>query len=443
MKRIIRIAVDSAAKRSIRVHNLTRKVGTDRLRKRFLELTEKNTQDEKTVVFLSFMGRGYSDSPLALYREMLKDDYFDDWKFVWVFKDALSKEFSGKAQLAKSLLLDPETVVDDKTKLTQYSRMSTTVYNTPEYYETLAKSKYWVSNSRIQDGVVPGKDHVYVQTWHGTPLKRLGADIEVGANAVHTTEKLAAIYKQEAEKWSYLLSPSTFYTEKMKTAFLIDEKSKTEILEEGYPRNDYLVNHTDADVEHIKKRLQLPNDKKVLLYAPTWRDNQHDLKRGYTYELGADFDKLAKELSDDWVILFRAHYFIANSFDFSKYDGFVFDVSNHPDINELYVAADALMTDYSSVFFDYSILERPMVFFMYDKQEYASELRGFYLDLDELPGDIVETNDEVTSIFNNISKYEKKHRAELKKFKQRFCYLDDGKAAERTVQAIFKKGKVK
>lgn len=438
MKKVIHVAVREASKRSVKVHNMARKVGTERLRKRFKELTKNNKQDDKTVVFISFMGRGYSDSPLALYREMLSDPFFDDWKFIWVFKSINSKEFDGKSELAKSLLTDKALKQSHENELAQYARATTVVYNTTEYYETLAKAKYWVSNSRIQDGVEPSKNHVYVQTWHGTPLKRLGADIEVGANAVHTTEKLAAIYKQESEKWDYLLSPSEFYTEKLKTAFVIDDSSNVEILEKGYPRNDYLVNYTKSDVERIKLNLEIPKNKKVLLYAPTWRDNQHDLKQGYTYELGADFDKLQKELGKDWVVLFRAHYFIANSFDFSKYEGFVYDVSQHLDINELYIVADCLMTDYSSVFFDYAILEKPIVFFMYDKQQYASELRGFYLGLDELPGDILETNDEVASTLKSIQNYTRNHSAKLKKFKKRFCYLDDGKVSKRVIDKIFK-----
>lgn len=442
VKRHLKKAVDVAAKRSVRVHNAVRRIGNDRLQKRFAQLIEENEADDRTIVFISFMGRGYSDSPLALYRQVLKDPFFDDWKFVWVFKKINATEFDGKKDLARDLLLDSGVKIDNNSKLAQYTRATTVIYNTPEYYETLAKSKYWVSNSRIQDGVQPGDSHVYVQTWHGTPLKRLGADIEVGANAVHSTENLAAIYKQEAEKWKYLLSPSDFYTEKLKSAFLIDKKSDVEIIQEGYPRNDYLANASDKEIETIKKKLSIPKDKKVLLYAPTWRDDQHNLKQGYTYDVGADFDKLQKELGQEWVILFRAHYFIANRFDFSKYEGFVYDVSNHHDINELYVAADTLMTDYSSVFFDYSILQRPIVFFMYDKKRYASELRGFYLELDELPGEIVETNDRVVSIMKDIDDYTRKYRKDLKSFTNRFCKLDDGNSSARVIEKIFKKNSI-
>ena len=122
------------------------------------------------------------------------------------------------------------------------------------------------------------------------------------------------------------------------------------VLEAGYPRNDFLINHTPEDEAQIKRELGLPMDKKVILYAPTWRDNQHDAKLGYVYRTHMDFDALRREFGDDYVILFRAHYLVANSFDFKKYKGFVYDACGVTDINRLYVVADVLITDYSSVF---------------------------------------------------------------------------------------------
>ncbi len=437
MKKQVKAAVNAAAKRSTRVHNIVRKVGNERLQKRFEQLIEDTIPNEKTVVFLSFMGRGFSDSPFAIYLEMISNPKFDDWNFIWVFKKKKASEFNARRQFAEELIQNENIKSTDSKLFDKYLRSTTVVYNTPEYYEVLASAKYWVSNSRIQDGVQAGEHHVYIQTWHGTPLKRLGADIEVGANAVHSTENLAAIYKQEAEKWSYLLSPSSFYTEKLTSAFSINT-DKVNILEDGYPRNDYLVTHTKKDEKRIKKLLGIAENKKVLLYAPTWRDNQHDLKKGYTYSVGADFEKLQKNLGDDWIILFRAHYFIANNFDFSQYENFVYDVSDYSDINELYIVADCLMTDYSSVFFDYSVLQRPIIFYMYDKEAYANELRGFYIGLDELPGEIVETNEGVIEALSDLSKYEKKYTNKLKEFKQRFCSLDDGSASKRVIKKIFK-----
>ena len=175
--------------------------------------------------------------------------------------------------------------------------------------------------------------------------------------------------------------------------------------------------------------------KKYILYAPTWRDNQHQAGIGYTYKTEVDFDKLKANLGDEYIILFRAHYLVANSFDFDKYKGFVYDVSKVNDINHLYVISDLLVTDYSSVFFDYANLKRPEIFYMYDLEAYGNEIRGFYIDLDELPGPIVQTEDELIKAINNAEtdrSYDEKYKA----FNDKFNYLDDGKAAQRVTEAI-------
>ena len=187
--------------------------------------------------------------------------------------------------------------------------------------------------------------------------------------------------------------------------------------------------------EDIVSELQLPRDKKYILYAPTWRDNQHQAGIGYTYKTEVDFDKLKANLGDEYIILFRAHYLVANSFDFDKYKGFVYDVSKVNDINHLYVISDLLVTDYSSVFFDYANLKRPEIFYMYDLEAYGNEIRGFYIDLDELPGPIVQTEDELIKAIKNAEtdrSYDEKYKA----FNDKFNYLDDGKAAQRVTEAI-------
>ena len=138
-----------------------------------------------------------------------------------------------------------------------------------------------------------------------------------------------------------------------------------------------------------------------MLYAPTFRDNQHD-GSGYTYDTHLDFDRLREEFGDEYVILFRAHYFVANQFDFSRYEGFVYDVSALDDITPLYLISDLLITDYSSVFFDYANLKRPVLFYMYDLEQYANDIRGFYFSLDELPGPILKTEDELVDAIRRV-----------------------------------------
>ena len=288
----------------------------------------------------------------------------------------------------------------------------------------------------MSDHIYPKDDQVYIQLWHGTPLKRLGYDINISDNAMNSKSEIREKYKVDASKFKYILAPSHFAAEKFISAWNLEAIGRTDtVLELGYPRNDFLENYTQKDIEDIVSELQLPTDKKYILYAPTWRDNQHQAGIGYTYKTEVDFDKLKANLGDEYIILFRAHYLVANSFDFDKYKGFVYDVSKVNDINHLYVISDLLVTDYSSVFFDYANLKRPEIFYMYDLEAYGNEIRGFYIDLDELPGPIVQTEDELIKAIKNAEtdrSYDEKYKA----FNDKFNYLDDGKAAQRVTEAI-------
>ncbi len=372
--------------------------------------------DEKRVLFESFMGRKYVDSPKAIYEYMTKNKEYKDYEFVWFFKNPDKYKFL------------------EKNKNTKVYR-----YGSKEYYKLYAISKYWFTNSRVPDTILKKKKQIYVQCWHGTPLKRLGFDIEVkGGNAMNSIKDIRYKYEVDSKKYTYMVSPSKFCTEKFISAFNLKNVGKEDIIiEKGYPRNDFLINYKESDVKRIKKELGLPKDKKIILYAPTWRDNQHTSGVGYTYKTEVDFDYLRQKLGDEYIILFRAHYFVANSFDFAKYEGFVYNVSDYDDINELYIVGDILITDYSSVFFDYSILKRPMLFYMYDLDEYQHELRDFYFDIEELPGPIVKTEDELIKAVEKSKKfkYDKKYKA----FNDKYTYLDDGEASKRVVEEIIKR----
>jgi CDP-glycerol glycerophosphotransferase len=376
----------------------------------------RNPVDDRTVTFEAFMGRGYNDSPKALYEAMLADPRFDDFTFVWAFR--IPENFEDRPELARAQIV---------------------AYRSPEHYAAYARSRHWVSNSITPGHVAPRGRQTLIQTWHGTPLKRLGCDLAEGGtvNAKYSTREIRERYALEGEKLTYLLSPSAFASQKFASAFcMTPQVAADKIVEEGYPRNDALFSLGEADVARIRERLGVPQGKKAVLYAPTWRDDQHVSGMGYTLALPVDFDRLQRDLGDEYVILFRAHYFIANEFDFERYAGFVIDVSGVDDINELYVASDMLVTDYSSVFFDYANLKRPIVFYMYDLEAYAHDLRGFYLDLDELPGPIVRTEDELVSALRAAHAPDEELAARYHRFNERFTYLDDGHASERVVDRV-------
>ena len=369
---------------------------------------------DKLVYFNSFVGRSYSDSPKAIYEYMLNNKEYEDYHYVWMFRDPGAHQ---------DLIMNRNTAV--------------VAYGSKDEKDAIREAKYWITNYRMLDEYIPRKDQIYVQCWHGTPLKRLGYDLSNSDNAMNDTEEIRDKYKKDAVRFKYLLSPSHFVTEKFRSAWNLRELRKYDcVLEKGYPRNDRLINAREDEIEAIKEKLGLPEGKKVILYAPTWRDNQYDSSLGYTYKLHVDFDKLKEYFGEKYVILFRAHYLVASEFDFGKYSGFIWDVSGYDDINDLYLASDLLVTDYSSVIFDYANLKKPMVFYMYDLEEYRDSIRGFYLDISELPGPIVRTEEELRDsvlALDNFSPDEK-----YLKFCKKYNYLDDGNATERVVKAIFR-----
>ena len=232
-----------------------------------------------------------------------------------------------------------------------------------------------------------------------------------------------------------MISPSAFTTEIFQSAFRINRER---LIETGYPRNDFLTNYTEEDVLNIKKKLGIPLDKKVLLYAPTWRDNSY-ITKGYTFKLEVHFDKWQKILGDEYVIVFKPHYLIVNDFDIDQYQGFVYFVEANEDISNLYIIADALVTDYSSVFFDYANLKRPMLFYTYDIDKYRDVLRGFYIDMEkELPGPLVYSTKEVIDQIKHLDEMNQKYAQRYEVFYDKFCSIDDGNASQRAVEAVFK-----
>lgn len=416
IKRKLKCILTDISKKNILIRKIIRKFFFIKRKLHFLKFYFKNKVNNNMVIFESYMGRNYSCSPKAIYEEMLKNEKFKNFEFIWAFK---------KPEKYKN---------NDKLKNCKIVK-----YGSKKYYEYYSKAKYWVTNSRLPEHIVKKPEQVYIQCWHGTPLKRLGHDIIVESkNALNSKNEIIKKYIDDAKRYTYMLSPSRYATNKFISAFNLKKLNKENIIiEEGYPRNDILYNYKKSDVNRIKKELNIPNNKKIILYAPTWRDDQHTTGKGYTYKPEVDFDYLKEKLEKEYIILFRAHYFVANKFDFSKYQNFIFDVSKIDDINDLYIISDILITDYSSVFFDYANLKRPIIFFMYDLEFYKNKLRGFYLELEELPGDIVENEEEIINIINNMDDYNIKNKEKYEKFNEKFNYLDDGNAARRIIEKIF------
>jgi CDP-glycerol glycerophosphotransferase len=348
------------------------------------------------VLFESFGGRTIGDSPLALSRELHRQG--DPRPQFW----------------SVACLSTP--VPEWATPVLRYSR---------RWYELLARTNLLVNNNNWPWFFRKQSHQTYVQTWHGTPLKRIGNDVP-GANLTVTYRQLM---QREARCWDYLLAQNDYSARIFPSAFGYEGP----VLTQGYPRNDSLVDGTaEPTRSEVRERLGLADDARVLLYAPTWRDN---VKEGARYGRVAylDFDRLAEATGPGTVVLYRGHANTAASSS-SLPDG-VLDVTHHPDVNELMLAADALVTDYSSIMFDYAVLRRPIYFLVPDLELYGSTTRGFYRELAEIaPGPLCLSTDELVAALKQD--YWEEHGEDHRRFVAEFAPLDDGRAAARVLGTI-------
>lgn len=362
--------------------------------------------EENWVMFETFMGKSYADSPKYIY-EYLAKNYPGKYKFIWVLNDK-------KAKLPYDGII-----------VKRFTR---------KYAYYLAKSKYFVFNIRQPLWFRKREGQIFLETWHGTPLKRLAFDQEE-VTAASPTYK-AQFYRQKQE-WDYLIAANHFSSEIFKSCFMY---TNGQMLEIGYPRNDLMyAENKDEIAKKIKAKLGIPAQKKTILYAPTWRDDEYYGKGQYKFKLKLDLELMKEQLGDEYVVLLRTHHYIADKIDVSGLDDFAFNVSKYDDITEIYLISDICITDYSSVFFDFANLKRPMLFYTYDIDKYRDVLRGFYIDMEkELPGPLVYSTQEVIDQIKNIDTMNAKYKERYQQFYDRFCSIDDGHASQRAVEAVFK-----
>ncbi|GAA2733607.1 bifunctional glycosyltransferase family 2 protein/CDP-glycerol:glycerophosphate glycerophosphotransferase [Actinocorallia aurantiaca] len=369
-------------------------------------LKVKETGLRDAVLFSCFNGRQYSDSPRAIHEELVRRG--SPLEQLWVVGD-------GQVEL-------PPTVKPVR-------------LNGADWHEAVASSRYIVTNHRLGDWFHRHPEQSVLQTWHGTPLKKIGRDVkEVHFAYSPGMQKAMATAEKEPRlpEWTHLVSPNPFSTPILTRAF----KFEGELIEAGYPRNDLLYSPDAGRVaERVRERLGIPPGKRVVLYAPTWRDDQFYGVGRYKSDWRIDLDLFERELGADHVLVARLH---PNVVDGAPERPFVYDASAYPDIGELYLAADLMVTDYSSVMFDFANLRRPMLFFTYDLAHYRDKLRGFYFDFEkEAPGPLLETSEDLIEAIRNAGEIGEKYSAAYDAFYERFCSLDDGSAAARVVDRVF------
>ncbi|WP_169985279.1 bifunctional glycosyltransferase family 2 protein/CDP-glycerol:glycerophosphate glycerophosphotransferase [Microbispora sp. H10836] len=348
----------------------------------------RRTALRNAAVFDSYGGGQYSCNPRAVSEELARRH--PDVEIVWVTRD-------GQFAVPPGVRL--------------------VLFGSREHEEALRTSRFVVANRRTQPGWYrKPRGQTFVQTWHGTPLKRLGLDLEGMPYARRVSREELA---RQVATWDLLLSPSPFATAALRGAFGYEG----EILESGYPRNDVLFD--PARAREARRRLGLTGDRRVVLYAPTWRDDEA------TGRLALDPVRAAGALGDDDVLLVRAHYLVARDMTIPAGDR-IHDVSKFPDMADLLAAADVLVTDYSSAMFDFACTGRPMVFLAHDLERYRDEVRGFYFDFEaEAPGPVLRTGDDVFDVLRggDLGRFAERYE----RFARRYCPWDDGHASARVV----------
>ncbi|WP_024746215.1 CDP-glycerol glycerophosphotransferase family protein [Levilactobacillus namurensis] len=367
----------------------------------------------RLVLFESFNGKDVNDNPAAIYRELVAEDP----------RYRTTAYFSVKPREYAALHA-------------KYPEIQLIKRFTPKWVYLMARAEFWVLNSRLPNWWHANRRTTTIQTWHGTPLKKLGTDIDHVAIPGQTTARYHADFVTAANRWDYLIAPNQYSQEIFKRAF----GYRGRFLPIGYPRNDVLYTADTPDqVAAVKQRLLPGVTGPVVTYAPTWRDDDAIRPGVYRFDLPFDLGEFFQHVSADTHLVIRPHYLVKDQVDIRGYEDRV-TVLAETDIAELYLISNLLITDYSSVMFDYANLKRPQLFFAYDLAHYRDQLRGFYFDYtaQTLPGPLVT---QTSSFYQQLDVWRDygqfpDHAAAQAAFYHRFCDWEDGTASRRVARLI-------
>ncbi len=369
------------------------------------------------IFYEAFSGLGILDNPRAIFTQLLEDPTFEYCTHIWSIADM---------DMAKDNIKEFEGL--ENVKFVQRE--------SEEYYRYLASSKYLISNSTFGYFFVKRPEQVYINTWHGVPTKYMGYD-----HAVERVENARGPARNFLGA-DFLVSANEFMTDVMyKQAYKLEGLFNGKILEVGHPRSDLLIN---ADTNKVFKKLNnlgIKTDKKIILYAPTWKGN---LYNQLEYDVN-EFKETVKQFSeninqDEYRIYLRVHYFL---YKILAKDPELKDIliPFTIDTNELLSVVDVLISDYSSIFFDFLVTGRPIVFYVPDLKEYESG-RGLYVPVSTLPGIVSSSLEEIATsleaICENREEYCEFYRPQWEDMVNWCIYNDDGMSTKRLINIVFK-----
>lgn len=345
--------------------------------------------NKKQIMFESMWGKKYSCNPRYFYEYI--DKNYPDWKCIWSLNDEhVPIQGNGIKVRRKSL----------------------------KYYYYLATSKYFVNNGTFFHKFIKRNKQKQIQTTHGMYYKTAGMDID----GVYETEESKQEYMKNTSLWDYMTIQSQFFIKIMNSAF----GYFNEFMKFGFPRTDILYTKNNTkDIEKIKNKLNIPLDKKIILYAPTWRVVDD-------FELKLDLKSFEESLSDEYILILRLHHVTVTNWNKLE-NRFIYDLSKYESVEELYLISDILITDYSSTMFDFSLLNRPIILFAYDLDEYENTRKSYYNLKENTPGPIFYTSKDVENAILNIEETEKECEKYRDDFKNKFL----GYECENSCEKIF------
>ena len=317
-------------------------------------------KDQKLVLFVSFSGKQYNDSPKCIFERMKASSECKSLKYAWAFEQPD---------------LFPQ-VDSQKVKIDSWN-----------YFITALKAKYWVANVNIERGLkFKDKTTFYLNTWHGAAINLMGK----------------AVKGRSDFNWDHIdcfCISGKYEVPIIKRDFSVKQES---LLFSGLPRNDELYHASSERIHELRLKLEIPDNKKVILYAPTWREST-DGGENCLLKPPIDYKKWDTMLKKDFIVFIRAHVNTQKILNI-QYNDTIRNASDYPAVNDLLLVSDYLISDYSSIIMDYCILGRPIVCFGYDYDEYKKKRGGFYFDLDkEIPSGICHTEDDVLSYILNCN----------------------------------------
>lgn len=312
--------------------------------------------DKNLILFSSFMGMGVNDSPKVIYDYIIAHEEYAGYRCVWAVENPKD-----------------------------YPNIESVKIDTLSYFILAMKAKFWCTNTNIERGLRFKKEQqVYLNTWHGIALKYIGNDCPGRKDYNFDTV-------------DYLVVSGAHDERVFKSAFNAKESS---YLRYGMPRNEELWNVSSGRREQLRKQLSIPENKKVILYAPTWRESE-DGGKSYTIKPPIHIDEWKKNLGTEYVVLFKAHHQTTKVLGL-QFDDFIVDVSNYPSVNDLMIVADLLITDYSAIAFDFSILCKPILCYTYDYEDYLLKRGTYFVMNDRYPNPICKEESELWERIINL-----------------------------------------